>query len=263
MGKNPINFTYTKDGYIKIIDFPLEPQPNQIQGKIKFEDLKDEVIMDMNLPNEVVPNGAQARQKVGGWFPFDDISMPEGYNSINPWGQVFIQEGKEYPAKAKLHIKNLTLICYKKSTKEWKILNNRNYINGLFYKEDYSDSTTLQANIIHSGNEISVDIDNSTKGRCFHFWTSPVTIDDPSDILYTTVYCDAWISGDNVDDVFTFDVGADYRMIAKSGKTEKVHEVIGGRFKSLETLPRRVYATNLNYDKYFELCNQSLIDNLK
>lgn len=241
-------------GYVIIKDFPYEPQPNQPQGKFSMEYINDEVIMDMNLPN-----GARPRQQIGGSFPFDDIKMPDDYDIINPWGQIFIVDGEGYPENAVLHIKNMALIVFKKSTHNWEIINDINDIDGGYYFEDYRDQSLVPTNITRYEHEICVNIDSATKGRCFHFWTKKVIIDDPTDILFVTVYVDAWVSGDNVDTKFIFDVGADY----KQSTTGNIREIIAGRFKLLKTYARRAYATNLNYNIYNMLCNQQLIDNVK
>lgn len=255
-----IDYEYLGNQYIKVKNFPLQPQEHQIQGKFKITDITDEVIMDMNLPNEAVPHGAQDRQKVGGWFPFDDISMPSDYNYINPWGQIFIIDGEEYPENAKLHIKNLALLVYRKSTGAWEVINNPKSISGGFYRENYTDETIQKADIDYTSNGITVDIDSSSKGRCFHFWTPAVEIDDPSDILYVTSYCDAWVTGDDCDKKFVLNAGADYRK--RIDGSDKIKEVVGGRFKILGSEVRRAYATNLSYDKYFEICNQNIIDSV-
>lgn len=246
-------------GFVIIKDFPYNPQPNQPQGKFSMEYINDEVIMDMNLPNESVPNGATPKQQIGGSFPFDDIAMPKDYDTLNPWGQIYLIKGASYPDNAILHIKNMALIVFKKSTQNWEIINDVNSIDGGYYYEDYRDQSLVKADITRYKDEICVKIDSTTKGRCFHFWTKKVVIDNPQDILYVTSYVDAWVSGDNLEGKFVFDVGADYNQSA----TGTVHEVIAGRFKDLKTYPRRAYATNLNYNLYIKLCNQQLIDNLK
>lgn len=253
---------YAGNGYVQVNNFPAEPKKHQVQGKFKIKDITDEVIMDMNLPNEAVPHGAQYRQKIGGWFPFDDISMPQNFNNINPWGQVFIVDGKEYPNNAKLHISNLSLICFRKSTMSWEMINNPDKIYGCFYKENYEDQSTKKADITYTKNGIIVDINSTNEGRCFHFWTPPIKIFNPEDIIYTTIYCDAWITGDNTEETFVFNCGADYKNLDDNGNGVQIKEVIGGRFKLLENKKRRVYATNLSYDKYFDICNQSIIDSL-
>lgn len=245
-------------GSVVIKDFPYILRPNQPQGKFSMEYINDEVIMDMNLPNEALPHGTGPRQQVGGSFPFDDIKMPEDYDILNPWGQIYIVTGEDYPVNAVLHIKNMALIVLKKSTQNWEIINDINDIDGGYFIEDYSNENLLSADITRYRDEICVKIDSSMEGRCFHFWTKKVMIEDPTDILYVTVYVDAWISGDNVDNKFVFDVGADY----KQSTTMNTREAIVGRFKLLKTYQRRAYATNLNYDKYGALCSQMVIDNI-
>lgn len=257
-----MDFEYIGQGKIKIRDFPGEPKLNQIQGKFKITDITDEVIMDMNLPNEAVPHGAQKRQQIGGWFPFDDIKMPENFNNINPWGQIFIADGEEYPENARLHIEDLALICYKNSTKSWEIINEPSKLYGSFYKENYSDQSEQKAEIEFTKNGIIVNVDSSSRGRCFHFWTPPVKIEDPEDILYVTVYCDAWVTGENIENKFVFNAGADYKKLDSQGNGNDIKEIVGGRFKILKNKKRRVYATNLAYDKYFTICSQKIIDDL-
>lgn len=257
-----IDYDYIGNGNIQVRNFPGEPQEHQTQGKFKLTHITDEVIMDMNLPNEAVPHGAQQRQQVGGWFPFDDISMSDNFNNINPWGQVFLINGEDYPEDAKLHITNLSLICYKKSTKSWEVINDPNEIDGSFYKENYADQSEKKAEITYTKQGIIVGIDSDSQGRCFHFWTPPVKIENPEDILYITTYCDAWITGKNTEKKFVFNTGADYKFLNDDGSGKDIKEVVGGRFKILTDKKRRVYSTNLAYDKYFSICNQGLIDSL-
>ena len=244
-------FEYLGDGKIKMGNFPAWPRKNHTQGIFYLKDINDSVIMDMNLPNEVIPHGANSVQSIGGWFPFEDISMPADYNAINPWGQIFIQNHKEYPEAALIHIKNLTLACYRNSTQSWEILSDPDTIDGIYFIEDFSKPDMKNADITRLKNEIVVKIDETTKGMCFHFWTSLIYIDDPSDIKYLTVYCDCWEEGNNTDNCFAINVGADYKKM-KRDIIQNIHECIGGRFIEVRKTKRRVYATNIDYNDYFK-----------
>lgn len=253
-------------GKIVIKDFPYDPRKNQKQGIFIAENITDEFKMCMNLPNEAIPNGAQMRQKVSGWFPFEDAEIPMGYEVINTWGQVFIIQDESYPNKAVIHIANLTLLGYRESTKSWEILNNPDNIGGGLFFEDYHDNTFVKADSFVKNHVYNVNIDKSYSGRLLHLWSNQCYIKDlNTDFKYICAYMDAWVTGDNnttlnsdVINKFVMNVGSDDRL----GYDGTVREMCGGRFIKLTNIPRRCYATNLNAEIIDEYATQKLIDDI-
>lgn len=259
-----IHTTFKGEGKIRILDMPYSSykQPSHPQGTISPKDMSEEILMDMNLPNEGIPAGAQRKQKISGTYPFDDISMPSNYNFINAWGQIFIKEGLSYPTESYIYIENFTLVVYRNSTKKWEIMNRAIDIGGMFFDANYSEGGSipkLQATYTKTDNGIKVKIDSSAKNRCFHFY--PLAGDRfnvvPSDVKFIVAYFDVYTDTDVADNVFVANVGADYK-----GNKVPIREAANGRFKNITKTKRRVYATNLDYNNYFDFCDQKLIDGL-
>lgn len=253
-------------GNIVIKDFPYDPRSSQIQGKINIANIKDELKAAMNLPNEAIPNGAQMRMRVSGWFPFESAEIPSNYKVINAWGGVYIIKGKEYPVKALIHVANLTVLGYRESTRNWEILNNPNNIYGKFYYEDFHNETFLNVSDSLNNHVYTAEIDPSSKGRLLHLWCNQHYVSDlDTDFKYICLYLDAWVTGDGVNttnedvlDTFVAHVGSDLRKNYDSS----VREMCGGRFIKLSNVPRRCYATNLNADLIDKYVSQSLIDKI-
>ncbi len=255
------------NGNVLIKDFPYDSRKFQLQGFINAKDIKDEVKMAMNLPNEAVPNGAQMRMRVSGWFPFESAEIPSGYKVINAWGGVYIIKGKKYPKKAFVHIANLTVLGYRESTKGWEILNNPDNIYGKFYYEDFHNETFLNPADSISNHIYTAEIDSSSSGRLLHLWCNQHYVSDlDTDFKYICVYMDAWVTGDgsgssnsDVADIFVSNAGSDVRV----NYDTSVREMCGGRFIKLKNYPRRCYATNLNADLADEYVTQGLIDKIQ
>lgn len=260
---NSIKSTFRGPGRIKILGVPYLAQPSHPQGTFYPKHRWEHIIMDMNLPNEARPAGAQPRQKISGWYPFDDIRMPSDYNSINAWGQIFIKEGYSYPAASYIYIENLTLVVYRNSTKRWEVMSKTSNIGGMLFDSDYSLNgykAPINASYVKTTNGIKVKIDKSSAGRCFHFYPlsgkrfSPI----PSDIKFVIAYFDVYTDSDTSANRFVANVGADYKK-----NNTQIREATGGRFKNITRTKRRVYATNMDYNNYFNYCSQSIIDSLK
>lgn len=224
------------------------------QGEFPASYIEDPIIMAMNIPNKVIPNGAQEKQKNGAWYSFNTIPY-QNYKKVNGWGQIFIQESKSYPELTRINITNLKLIGHFKSSNKWALLTDPTHIKGAFYKENFSDQISKPATYREIDGGIQVDIDSSSAGHCFHFWTESVELENTEDLDYIVVSCNCW--SDSNEDIFCFSMGADY----KNGIDIK--EVGGGRFKKVTNIPSTNYFTNLTTTNYFKLCNKDIIDGIK
>ena len=56
------------------------------QGEFPASYIEDPIIMAMNIPNKVIPNGAQEKQKNGAWYSFNTIPY-QNYKKVNGWGK--------------------------------------------------------------------------------------------------------------------------------------------------------------------------------
>ena len=170
------------------------------------------------------------------------LNVPDGWNAILAWGQVYADETQPSPDKdfplARVHIKDLQLYIYQKD-KTWKLVQNIQNPSGALYIESYANNINKPADIRNeSGGGISIQ---AGSGFTFHFYPNSKSTFDPNNIKGVLVLCKARLIGTQSYRAlpkYLMNVGGDYWSSANTQWQSQFadNDDIGiGRFKYVTT----------------------------
>lgn len=183
---------------------------------VDYSDFSRDLLNDMFLRHTGTPAGVP---NYYGWktrpYVETGINVPENWNTILPWGQVYADQSQPNPDKtfpnARVHIKDLQLYIYLKNN-TWKLIQSDRNPEGAAYVEDYANDTHKKADIRReNGGGISV---KAGSGFNFHFWSaSGRKAFDRNNIKGVFVICKARLIGFEKYDTlpkYLVNVGGDY-----------------------------------------------------
>ncbi len=131
--------------------------------------------------HEGVPNGAPIDWK---YKPrIENLYKPYGWNALTQWGQIYLEEGYEYPQNTAIEISNFKIYGYSQYDGEWKLIKH-SMPGDVFYREDYNGDmhTTLPNKIKkdYENKKLTVKLDKETVGYNLHPFSQQINISDSS-----------------------------------------------------------------------------------
>ena len=197
------------------------------------------LINDMFLNHEGIPAGLpnyigwKYKPTVG-----FGVKIPEGWNAIYAWGQVYADETEPNPNKdfplVRVHIKDLQLYIYRKNG-SWDLIQNEESPIGDAFREDFVDNWNILADIEQEeGGGISVQ---AGSGLNFHFYPRQKNRINGDDIKGVFVICKARLIGtENYDTLpkYLLNIGGDYwrnTRVSWAPDYENNNDIAIGRFK--------------------------------
>jgi len=204
---------------------------------------RDELINDMFLPSEGVPAG------VPDWIDWKHgprvnygIYVPEDWNAIYVWGQVYADAEQPNPdvdfPLARVHLKDLQLYIYR-GNGTWSLVQNARDPTGDSFVEDFEDNVNKPADIRKEpGGGISIQ---AGSGFNFHFYPNRKTRINPDDIEGVFAVCKARLIGTESYDTlpkYLINIGGDYWRNTSANWApdyENNDDIAIGRFKYITT----------------------------
>jgi len=175
-----------------IIDPFSEPIDDLSALKLNRYDLEN----DMYLNHEGIPSGVPDyigwKKKPASTY---GNNIPDDWNAILAWGQVYADEtlpnpDKQFP-RIRVHIRDIQLYIYY-GNGVWKLMQEDLYPDGHLYAESFANNENKQANIVkEKGGGISIQ---AGSGFNFHFWSHRSLIEDRN-IKGIFVVCKARLIG--------------------------------------------------------------------
>jgi len=217
---------------LSCIKTPLDTNENISLSRYDLEN-------DMFLPHEGLPAGIPDSYdwKFGPRLGYG-INIPEDWNAVTAWGQVFADQDQPNPdidfPLARVHIKDLQLYIYQEDG-TWKIIQNIRNPSGASYVEDFANNENKPASIRNEeGGGISIQ---AGSGYNFHFYPDGKNTLDKNNIAGVFVVCKARLIGtENYDTLpkYLISIGGDYwRNLTAAWKSDwsNNNDIGIGRFK--------------------------------
>ena len=216
--------------------------------------------------HEGIPNGAPIDWK---YKPrIENQNRPNNWKAIGQWGQVYLEEGFDYPENTAIEIANFKMYGYSEQLKEWKLINH-SIPGDVFYVEDFNgDTNKVFPNKIKKDYEnktLTVKLDKDTKGFNLHPFSQQIDTRSMGlpDVKYVISQMDVRLvkwDENGIDDMdkarYVANVGGDWwRNVGDVWKPDWSTNVgiAQGQFRTISKEWKSCYMTTVPLDIYDEI----------